>query len=63
MAFDVTSIPYGLVNDHAVALLKAHDLVQDKDILVLTKGDHMGGTEGANAIKILTVGSVYKIKG
>lgn len=34
------------------------DIVQKGDLVVITKGDHMGIDGGTNGMKILTVGQV-----
>ena len=61
--FDVTATPYGMVNHHAVQQLENLGFVHKGDMVLLTKGDYMGGNQGANAIKILTVGNVRTIEG
>ena len=61
--FDVTATPYGMVNHYAVQRLENLGFVRQGDMVLLTKGDYMGGNQGANAIKILTVGNVRTIEG
>ena len=60
IAFDVLASAYFEVNYNAVALLETHGYLTHGDVVILTKGDYMGGTQGANAVKVLTVGSVKK---
>jgi pyruvate kinase len=60
VAFDVLASSYSEVNYNAVALLESLGYLSQGDVVILTKGDYMGGTQGANAVKILTVGSVKK---
>lgn len=56
--FDPTQLARNEVNKLAVHELKSRDLVNDGDLVVLTKGDHMGLDGGTNAMKILKVGSI-----
>lgn len=60
IAFDVLASAYSDVNYNAVALLETQGYLTHGDMVILTKGDYMGGTQGANAVKILTVGNVKK---
>lgn len=58
-AFDPTVCQRDEVNPKAVALMLNYHHVEDGDLVILTKGDHMGVGGGSNALKILTVGQVY----
>jgi pyruvate kinase len=46
------------VNRLAVDELKKRGIVKDGDLVLLTKGDHMGILGGTNAMKIVRVGEV-----
>lgn len=56
--FDVTRYTRDEVNPAAVQAILEHALVEAGDLVILTKGDHMGVGGGSNAMKILTVGEV-----
>lgn len=56
--FDPTAIARHDVNRLAVAELKNRGLVQDGDLVIITKGDSMGALGGTNAMKIVRVGEV-----
>jgi len=56
--FDVTTIDLHQINRKAVAFVEEKQLVKNGDLVILTKGDVMGVVGGANAMKILKVGSV-----
>ena len=56
--FDPTQCTRDEVNIKAVDLMVQHGVLQDGDIVILTKGDHMGIGGGSNAMKILQVGKV-----
>lgn len=56
--FDVTACTRDAVNEKAVELLVEKKLLQQKDRLILTKGDHLGRSGGSNAMKILVVGDM-----
>ncbi len=58
MAFDVTVLNRDEVNREAVAELEKRGLVQKDDLVIITKGDHMGTLGGTNAMKIVQVGEV-----
>lgn len=58
IAFDPTKLARHDVNRLAVDELKKRDIVQDDDLVLLTKGDHMGLLGGTNAMKIVRVGDV-----
>jgi len=58
VAFDVTTVNPHEINRRAVAFVEEQRLVSSGDLVILTKGDLMGVVGGANAMKILEVGSV-----
>jgi len=56
--YDATSHDRKDVNRMAVEKLVKLGLIKNGDIVILTKGEHMGIDGGTNAMKILTVGNV-----
>jgi len=56
--FDPTLLARQDVNRLAIDELVKRELVQDGDLVILTKGDHMGQDGGTNAMKILKVGKI-----
>ena len=56
--FDVTTCTEPEVDRHSVAVVQGLGVVADGDLVVLTKGDHLGVGGGSNAMKILKVGDV-----
>ncbi len=56
--FDPTVLARHDVNRLAVEELKKRNIVKNGDLVLLTKGDHMGKLGGTNAMKIVTVGDV-----
>jgi len=56
--FDPTQCARDEVNRAAIELLVELGLLKDSDLVILTKGDHMGVGGGSNAMKILQVGKV-----
>ena len=56
--FDATHYGRDEVNIKAVAALEAAYIVEKGDLVIMTKGDHMGVGGGSNAMKILIVGQV-----
>lgn len=56
ISFDPTSLARHDVNRLAVQELLTRNIVVEGDLVLLTKGDHMGLLGGTNAMKILTVG-------
>jgi pyruvate kinase len=56
--FDATSVERKDVNRLAVRELEIRNLVSFGDIVILTKGEHMGVDGGTNAMKILRAGQV-----
>ncbi len=59
LIFDPTKYTRDEVNEEAVKALEGHHLLSEGDLVILTKGDHMGVGGGSNALKILQVGKVY----
>ena len=58
MEFDVTTCGRDEVNRLSVEAMQAYGLVKDGDVVILTKGDHLGVGGGCNAMKILSVGRI-----
>jgi pyruvate kinase len=58
ISFDPTVLARHDVNRLAVEELVKRDITNDGDLIVLTKGDHMGTLGGTNAMKILKVGNI-----
>lgn len=58
IAFDPTQCTRDEVNRKAIEAVEVHGLLHKDDLVVLTKGDHMGVGGGSNALKILVVGQV-----
>lgn len=56
--FDVTKCTRDELNQKAIDLLVEKKFLENKDRVILTKGDHMGRSGGSNAMKILVVGEV-----
>jgi pyruvate kinase len=56
--FDVTVHSRSALNKAAIQCLQDHHWVEEKDLVILTKGDFQGVGGGANAMKIVTVGEV-----
>lgn len=56
--FDVTKMPRDEINKQAAATLEKLGLLKAGDLAILTKGDAIGVHGGANAMKIIQVGSV-----
>jgi len=56
--YDATAVDRKDVNRLAVRELESRNLVKKGDLVILTKGEHMGIDGGTNAMKILTVGNV-----
>lgn len=53
--FDVTELERDTINRAAVAELEKRGIVQSGDLVIITKGDHMGVLGGTNAMKIVQV--------
>ncbi|WP_196138176.1 pyruvate kinase [Aliikangiella sp. G2MR2-5] len=58
ISFDPTVLARHDVNRLAVDELVKRDVVKEGDLILLTKGDHMGILGGTNALKILKVGKI-----
>ena len=58
LPFDVTVLNRDEVNREAVAELQKRGFVNQGDLVIITKGDHMGILGGTNAMKIVQVGEV-----
>ncbi len=58
ISFDPTTLARRDVNRLAIQELEKRGLVKEGDLILLTKGDHMGLDGGTNAIKILKVGNI-----
>ncbi|MBX9585876.1 MAG: pyruvate kinase [Gammaproteobacteria bacterium] len=58
LEFDVTVLNRDEVNRSAVAELEKRGFVKKGDLVIITKGDHMGILGGTNALKIVQVGEV-----
>lgn len=53
--FDVTQVEHAQINTKVVGHLKGLDIIETGDIVILTKGDHMGVHGGSNSMKIISV--------
>jgi pyruvate kinase len=58
LEFDVTTLNRDEVNRCAVDELEKRGFVNKGDLVIITKGDHMGILGGTNALKIVQVGEV-----
>ena len=56
--FDVMTLEHAQVNRSVIQALEAQGWVESGDLVILTKGDHLGQSGGANAMKIIEVGKV-----
>jgi pyruvate kinase len=56
--FDATQVSRVEVNRSALQTLQSSNILEDGDLVILTKGDAMGINGRANSMKILTVGNV-----
>lgn len=56
--FDVTDIEWSHINALAVSELEKRGIVQNGDLVLLTKGDKLGTLGGTNVMKILEVGKI-----
>lgn len=57
--FDPTQHSREEVNIKAIEVMEKQGLLKQGDLVILTKGDHMGVGGGSNAMKILTVGKIF----
>ncbi|MFY0663354.1 MAG: pyruvate kinase [Natronospirillum sp.] len=55
---DVTSVAPDQVNHLAVNELKKRGVVTDGDLVIISKGDHLGVHGGTNRMKIVSVGNI-----
>ncbi len=60
IAFDPTKIARDKINHCAVDAIRDCSALQNGDLVMLTKGDHMGVGGGSNAMKILVVGQMVR---
>ncbi len=58
--FPTSTTSHERVNMTAVDILKKHKVVEDGDIVIITKGDLMGDGGGTNAMKIVVVGKLVE---
>ncbi|HFD86524.1 MAG TPA: pyruvate kinase [Gammaproteobacteria bacterium] len=58
--FPTSTTSHPRANMTAVDILKKHRVVQDGDIVIITKGDLMGDGGGTNAMKIVEVGKLVQ---
>ncbi|QTS84183.1 pyruvate kinase [Coxiella endosymbiont of Amblyomma nuttalli] len=58
MKFDPTQYTREEVNVKAIEIMQKQALLREGDLVILTKGDHMGVGGGSNAMKIIVVGKV-----
>ncbi len=58
--FPTSTTSHERVNMTAVDILKRHKVVEDGDIVIITKGDLMGDGGGTNAMKIVVVGKLVE---
>ncbi|BCE02259.1 pyruvate kinase [Marinicellulosiphila megalodicopiae] len=56
--FDVTKVAPNQLNRFAVEELKQRNIVTDGDLVLISKGDHMGIHGGTNSIKIVSCGNI-----
>ncbi len=54
--FDPTKCTRDEVNPKTIEVMKEHGVLEDGDLVILTKGDYMGVGGGSNAMKIIRVG-------
>ncbi len=52
---DMSSLDWGKVNARVIQVLKNKDIVENGDLVILTKGMYKGGSGGTNLMKILCV--------
>lgn len=53
--FDVTQVARGEVNTKTIEYLLQQGIIEKDDLVILTKGDHMGIHGGSNSMKIIRV--------
>jgi pyruvate kinase len=60
--FDATNIDRRVLNQTAVAALQKRNILQEGDLVIITKGDLIGVHGRTNSMKIFTVGSLDSIQ-
>lgn len=58
--FPIKATSHAQANLTAVEILQQHDVVEDGDLVIITKGDLMGSSGGTNAMKIVEVGNMIE---
>ena len=58
--FPIQTTSHARANITAVEILKKHHVVEDGDLVIITKGDLMGDGGGTNAMKIVEVGNLVQ---
>ena len=58
LGFDVTKLDRAEVNIKAVDKLVKKQVIKDKDYIIITRGDFLGVSGGANTLKVLCVGEI-----
>lgn len=60
VAFPTRNTSHARANVTAVNILMKHEVVEEGDLVIITKGDLMGDGGGTNAMKIVKVGSLVQ---
>ncbi|MEX1056595.1 MAG: pyruvate kinase alpha/beta domain-containing protein, partial [Natronospirillum sp.] len=58
LLFDVTKLADNQINRAAVDELKSAGVVRDGDLVIISRGDHIGIHGGTNSMKIVSVGNI-----
>ncbi|WP_097461809.1 pyruvate kinase [Mangrovitalea sediminis] len=58
--FDAQALPNEAINAGAVEILKQNGIVQDGDLVLITKGDYVNAQGGTNGLKIVRVGDAIR---
>ncbi|MBK8971155.1 MAG: pyruvate kinase [Hahellaceae bacterium] len=58
--FDATEYPNAEVNQQAIDTLRQRGVVQEGDLVVITKGDYVNAQGGTNSMKIVKVGEAIQ---
>lgn len=58
--FDSTNMPLDQINYNAVSELVKRGVVQEGDVVIITKGDYVNAQGGTNTMKIVRVGDVIQ---
>lgn len=61
--FDVTKVSSGELNRRAISELQQRGYLKDNDLVIVTRGDHMGVHGMTNSMKIVRVGHVVNAQG